>query len=90
MRAALAAIAIIALVLIGAIATGFIDIDQTQKARLPEVKGGQLPAYEADVGDIDVRTKNTTVEVPVIDIDSARDDRAEDSGNRAAKDDSSR
>ena len=80
MRALLGLLAVVALLLIVGIATGFINIGQTQEGRLPkiEAKGGQLPEFDADVGDIDVGTKNTTVEVPVIDIDSAKKDARED------------
>jgi hypothetical protein len=78
MRGLLAVIAIIILLLIVAIATGFIDIGQTREARLPEVEGGQMPAFDADVGDIDVGTENRTVEVPTVDIDKADADAAED------------
>lgn len=78
MRGVLALVAIVVLLLIVGVATGFINIGQTQEAQLPKVEGGQLPKFDADVGDIDVGTKNTTVEVPTIDIDTARTDAGED------------
>lgn len=78
MRGVLALIAIVVLLLIAGVATGFISLGQTQEAKLPRVEGGQLPKFDADVGDIDVGTKNTTVEVPTIDVDTARTDAKED------------
>lgn len=61
---------IILLVLGGAIATGFIDLQKTQDGRLPEiaVKEGQLPKYEASVAKVEVGTRNETVEVPTVDV----------------------
>jgi len=49
----------------------FTDLDLTQTAELPEVsvEGGQLPAVDVDVADIDVGTKTIEVEVPTVDVD---------------------
>lgn len=51
-----------------------IDIDQTQETRLPNVdvtvEGGQLPEFDAKVGEIETGTKEVTVTVPTIDIQS--------------------
>lgn len=46
------------------------DVDQTKKVKLPEVdvKGGQLPAYDVQPAQVDVKTKKTTVEVPDVTI----------------------
>lgn len=70
MRAFLALIAIVVLLLIVAVATGFLDLNQTREARLPqvEVKGGQAPKFDANVGAVDVGTKNETVEVPKVEV----------------------
>ncbi|WP_150291586.1 hypothetical protein [Sphingobium estronivorans] len=61
---------IVLLVLAGAIATGFIDLQKTQEGRLPEVavKGGQLPKYEANVAKVEVGKRKETVEVPTVDV----------------------
>jgi hypothetical protein len=61
---------IILLVLAGGIATGFIDLQKTQEARLPEVavKGGQMPKYEASVAKVEVGKRKETVEVPTVDV----------------------
>lgn len=64
---------VIAVVVIGviALATGFIDINQTQEAVLPDVtvEGGQLPAAEVETGEVSIGTATTEVEVPDIDVD---------------------
>jgi hypothetical protein len=46
------------------------DVDQTKKAELPEVdvKGGQMPEYDVQPAEVDVKTKTTTIEVPDVDI----------------------
>ena len=56
-----------------------VDIDQTEEARLPDVdvsvEGGNLPEFDAEVGDIDVGSKEVTVEVPTVDIQSPEEER---------------
>ncbi|MBP0483188.1 hypothetical protein [Sagittula salina] len=60
--------------IIAVIAIGFgiymIDVDQTQEARMPEVnvEGGQMPEFDADVGDVDVVEEEVTVEVPKVEV----------------------
>ncbi len=60
-----------------------IDIDQTEEASLPDVdvtvEGGNLPEFDADVGDIDVGTEEVTVTVPTIDVETPEEDRVADS-----------
>ncbi len=60
----------VALLALGAAAIYLTDIDLTQTAELPEVsvEGGQMPAIDMDVADIDVGTKEIDVKVPTIDI----------------------
>lgn len=52
---------------------GACDVEQTEQGALPEVdvKGGNLPEYDVDTADIDVKTETRTVEVPVIDVEEA-------------------
>ncbi|SHH02198.1 hypothetical protein [Cognatishimia maritima] len=73
--------AVIAGVLVLAFGIYMIDIDQTQETRLPDVdvsvEGGQLPEFDADVGDIEVGTKEVTVEVPTVDVQSPEEDVAD-------------
>lgn len=79
MRGLLIAVAVVVLLLIVAVATGFINLTG-REGDLPEVKveGGALPEVDADVGDVDVGTKNETIQVPTIDIDNAKTDAGED------------
>ncbi len=53
-----------------AFAVYMIDIDQTEEAALPQVtvEGGNLPEFEAEVGDIDVGTTTADVTVPDVDV----------------------
>ncbi len=68
MRAVVTILAIIVVIAIIAVATGFVNLHGSS-GTLPTVKveGGQAPAVSADVGSIDVGSKNTTVEVPKVD-----------------------
>ncbi|WP_298915956.1 hypothetical protein [uncultured Algimonas sp.] len=61
----------LALLAIGAALIYLTDIDLTQTAELPEVnvEGGQMPAVDLDVADIDLGSEEVTVEVPTVDID---------------------
>lgn len=67
MRAIVTILAIIVVIGIIAVATGFVNLRGTS-GTLPQVKveGGQAPAVSADVGSIDLGTKNTTVDVPKV------------------------
>jgi hypothetical protein len=73
---------ITALILVPAIAFGVAacDVQKTQEGKLPdvEVKGGQMPKYDVDVGDVDVGTEKKEITVPTIDIDSPAQKRAEE------------
>ena len=56
-----------------------IDVDMTEEARLPDVdlsiEGGNMPEFQADVGDIDLGTEEVTVQVPTVDIESPEESR---------------
>ncbi|MBY5934772.1 hypothetical protein KUV51_17325 [Tateyamaria omphalii] len=62
-------LAVVAVLGVGA-AVYMIDIDQTQETRLPEVtvEGGQLPAFDAEVGDVSVTEETVDVTVPEVDV----------------------
>lgn len=55
-----------------------VDIDQTQDAALPEVsiEGGQMPEFDAEVGDVSVTEEEVTVTVPEINITPPEGDEA--------------
>ncbi len=67
-----------AVVAVIAIAFGIymIDVDQTQEAKLPEVsvEGGQMPEFDAEVGDVDVTEEEVTVTVPKVEVNPPEDE----------------
>lgn len=56
-------------------ALGLVNVRQTEVAKMPdvEVRDGQMPAFDADVADVDVGTRNETVEVPDVDVQRPAD-----------------
>ena len=69
------------LALIGLIASGLIDINQTQPAKAPQISasqngvtatGGQAPAFEVQTGTVSVGTKPANVQVPVPSVEVNR------------------
>ena len=86
MRAILLIIIVAILLLIAALATGFLDINQMRGARAPagqrdrqrrHCKGGQAPAFQVETGSIKVGTKEAKVKVPTL--------RSSRAGNQAAQ-----
>jgi hypothetical protein len=77
MRTAILILVIIILAVIAAIATGYLDINQIRGAKAPEVsttqngivtKGGQAPAFDVQTGSVTVGSKETTVNVPALQV----------------------
>ena len=77
MRTVIFILAIVILLAIAAIATGFVDINQIRGAKAPEVsttqngivtKGGQAPAFDVQTGSVTVGSKETTVKVPALEV----------------------
>ena len=77
MRAILLIIILVVVALIGAFATGFLDVSQTREARVPEIEanagsiraeGGQSPAFEVQTGSVEVGTREANVAVPKIEV----------------------
>ena len=73
MRAILLILILAVIVLIGAIATGMLDISQTRGVKAPDVdvsrngitaSGGQAPAFDVETGTVSVGAKETNVTVP--------------------------
>jgi hypothetical protein len=73
MRAVLFIVIIAVLVILAALATGFLDINQVRGAKVPAVsatrngvtaKGGQAPAFEVETGSVQVGTRDRTLKVP--------------------------
>lgn len=81
-------ILLVAAVLI-AVATGFLNIRQTQSAAVPNVdasrggvtaSGGQAPAFDIETGSVAVGTKQQTVPLPTVQVNPP----AEGQNNAAA------
>ena len=77
MRTVMLILIIAVVALIGAIATGFINIDQTRGAKAPSVEaadgairatGGQSPAFEVQTGSVEVGTRDANVAVPKVEV----------------------
>lgn len=56
------------------------DVKQTQEGKLPDVdvKGGQLPKYDVDARDVDVKMEKKVIEVPTLEYDTPAQDQKED------------
>jgi hypothetical protein len=72
-------------VLIGAVATGFLNINQIRGAKAPEVaatgngitaKGGQAPAFDVQTGSVKVGTKQQSVKVPTLVVEKPAQNQA--------------
>ena len=63
---------VVALIVLAAVAAafafGFINIDQTRDAKLPKVavEGGQAPKFDVDTAKVNVGTRTTEIDVPVV------------------------
>jgi hypothetical protein len=69
-------IAILAIAIVAIGAFYFVDVDQTQEGRMPDVDvsvedPGQAPDYDVETGDVDVGTERKTIEVPDVDVTPA-------------------
>jgi hypothetical protein len=85
MRAVLLALILVLVVLIGAVATGFLNINQIRGAKAPEVaatgngitaKGGQAPAFDVQTGSVKVGTKQQSVKVPTLVVEKPAQNQA--------------
>ncbi len=65
-------------VLVAAVAFGvyMVDIDQTEEGALPTVSidGGNMPEFDAEVGDVEVGERDVTVTVPTVDLESPEEE----------------
>ena len=77
MRTVMLILIIAVVVLIGAFATGYININQTRGAKAPSVEaadgtiratGGQSPAFEVQTGSVEVGTRDANVAVPKVEV----------------------
>ena len=51
------------------------SVEQTEEGDMPDVdvEGGNLPEYDVDAADVDVKLDTTTVTVPDVDINTKPD-----------------
>ena len=77
MRAILLLLILLVVGVIAAVATGFLDINQTQPAKAPDIaasregiaaQGGQPPKFEVDTGAVAIGKGEATVPVPRITV----------------------
>jgi flagellar basal body-associated protein FliL len=77
MRAVILLLIVAVLVVIAGVASGYLKINQTRPAKVPQVaatgkgvtaKGGQAPAFDVETGSVKVGTKDTTVRVPSLEV----------------------
>ena len=73
MRTGLIALAVIVLLAIVAVATGFVNLSGNA-GELPKVavQGGEMPSVDADVGKVVVGTKETSVDVPKVEVGTTK------------------
>jgi len=92
MRAVIFILIVAILVIIAAVATGFLDINQIRGARAPDVsasrggitaKGGQAPAFDVETGSVKVGTSQTTVKVPTLVVEKPAQNQAATTTNNA-------
>ena len=66
-RFLLVIVVLVLLAAIAAVATGFVNLHgQPGTAPKISIEGGKAPTIAADVGSIDLGSKNSTVEVPTV------------------------
>jgi hypothetical protein len=77
MRTVIIVLILAIVVLIGGIASGFINVSQIRGAKAPQVsatnngvtaKGGQAPAFDVETGSVKLGTKDATVKVPAVEV----------------------
>jgi energy-converting hydrogenase Eha subunit F len=87
MRAVLLIMILGVVILIGLVATGLLNINQTRPAEAPQVratsngitaKGGQPPAFDVETGTVSVGTKqqNVAVAVPTLTVSPPANEQA--------------
>ena len=78
------------IVIIAAVATGFLNINQIRGAQAPELaatrtgvtaKGGQAPGFDVQTGSVKVGTKDETVRVPTLEVQKPQNQAAATTNN---------
>jgi uncharacterized protein involved in outer membrane biogenesis len=90
MRAVLLVLIIAVALILIAVATGFLDINQIRGAKAPQVsattngivaKGGQAPAFDVETGSVKVGSKDATVKVPTLEVQKPQNQAAATTNN---------
>lgn len=90
MRAVLLVLIIAVVLILIAVATGFLDINQIRGAKAPQVsattngivaKGGQAPAFDVETGSVKVGSKDATVKVPTLEVQKPQNQAAATTNN---------
>jgi hypothetical protein len=92
MRILLFILIVAVLVILAALATGFLDIDQIRGAKAPQVsapgngvtaKGGQTPAFDVQTGSVKVGAQEKTVQMPTLQVQKPDENQAAAANNNA-------
>ncbi|WP_155265097.1 hypothetical protein [Sphingomonas segetis] len=92
MRILLFILIVAVLVILAALATGFLDIDQIHGAKAPQVsatgngvtaKGGQTPAFDVQTGSVKVGAQEKTVQMPTLQVQKPDENQAAAANNNA-------
>lgn len=90
MRAVLLVLIIAVALILIAVATGFLDINEIRGAKAPQVsattngivaKGGQAPAFDVETGSVKVGSKDATVKVPTLEVQKPQNQAAATTNN---------
>lgn len=75
-RTILIVLILVVLAAIAAYALGLFSVDQTREGAFPSVEmkaeGGALPSFDVDTADVNVETKDATVEVPTVEVNTKK------------------
>lgn len=92
MRAIIFILIIAVVIIVVAIASGFLDINQIRGAKAPQVTttsngltatGGQAPEFDVETGSVKVGTTQTTVNVPTVTVQKPKQKPAATATNNA-------
>jgi len=90
MRSVLFILIVGVIVIIAAVATGFLNINQIRGAQAPELaatrngvtaKGGQAPGFDVQTGSVKVGTKDATVRMPTLEVQKPQNQAAATTNN---------
>ncbi|CAN5388282.1 hypothetical protein BH23VER1_BH23VER1_13820 [soil metagenome] len=48
-------------------------VEQTEEGEMPTLEGGNMPKYDVDPADVDIRTEEKTIKVPKVEINERPD-----------------